>query len=239
MIVPPAACAGPGGRTAVIDLDSLPVIDKHPLIGGCVRLPLAVDAQRVASEVAALPESLWGTRGGRGGVHDRAEAIFLRGYAPVEKGKPLEDRPPLELLPTIRRLIKETIPATPMRCVLARLAPGANVPAHADTGRYFERTLRLHVAVQTNPRVVMFAEGLSYHMAPGEVWALNNAGVHGVLNDDPALPRTHLICDFLPSPGLVGLIAQGERELGVADAGIVRRFEELYLAGTAAGRHCG
>lgn len=224
---------------AVIDLDSLAVIDKHPLIGGCVRLRLTVDAERTASEVAALPEALWGTRGGRGGVHDRAEAIFLRGYAPVEKGKPLEDRPPLELLPTIRRLIKETIPATSMRCVLARLAPGASVPAHVDTGRYFERTLRLHVAVRTSPRVVMFAEGLSYRMAPGEVWALNNGGVHGVLNDDPVMPRTHLICDFLPSPALVKLIAQGERDLGVADTAVVKRFEEMYLAGATASRHGG
>jgi len=217
-----------------VDLDALPVIDKHRLIGACIRLPVSVDGMRLAAEVDALPRELWGSRGGRGGVHDRADAIFLRGYAPAEGNKPLEDRPPLALLPTVRDLIGRKIPAPPMRCVLARLAPGTSIPSHADSGRYFERTIRLHVAVTTNPRVVMFVEGKCYHMQPGEVWALNNSGTHGVLNDDTEHARTHLICDFLPSPALAQLIAAGEPDLGVENAEVLRRFQELYLAGTAA-----
>ncbi len=219
---------------AEIDLDSLPVIDKHRLIGACVRLPVTVDGARLAAEVDALPRDLWGGRGGRGGVHDRADAIFLRGYAPAEGNKPLENRPPLELLPTVRELIGRTISAPPMRCVLARLAPGANIPAHADSGRYLDRTIRLHVAVITNPHVVMFVEGKVYHMQPGEIWAVNNSGTHGVLNDDPEHARTHLICDFLPSPALIELIAAGESDLGVEDPQVLRRFQEFYLAGPAA-----
>ncbi len=214
----------------MIDLDSLPVIDKHRLIGACVRLPVTIDGTRLAAEVDALPRELWGSRGGRGGVHDRADAIFLRGYAPAEGSKPLEDRPPLALLPTIRELIDRTIHAPPMRCVLARLAPGASIPSHADSGRYFERTIRIHVAVVTNPSVVMFVESKVYHMWPGEVWCLNNSGTHGVLNDDPVNARTHLICDFLPSPALIQLIASGDADLGVKDPQILRRFEELHLA---------
>lgn len=215
---------------AVMDLDSLPVIDKHSLIGACTRLPVTIDGVRLAAEVDALPQDLWGNRGGRGGVHDRADAIFLRGYAPADGSKPLEDRPPLALLPSVRQLIGQTIPAQPMRCVLARLAPGASIPSHADSGRYFERTIRLHVAVTTNPRVVMFVEGRCYHMRPGEVWALNNSGTHGVLNDDLDHARTHLICDFLPSPALLRLIAAGDPNLGVEDPEVLRRFEALYLA---------
>lgn len=217
-----------------VDLDVLPVIDKHLLIGACVRLPPRFDGERLAAEVNALPRELWGCRSGRGGVHDRADAIFLRGYAPAEGSKPLEDRPPLALLPTVRELIGRTIPAPPMRCVLARLAPGANIPSHADAGRYLDRTIRLHVAVITNPRVVMFVEGKVYNMQPGEIWAMNNSGTHGVLNDDPEHARTHLICDFLPSPALIQLIAAGEPDLGVENPEVLRRFEELYLAGPAA-----
>ncbi|MFZ2509366.1 MAG: aspartyl/asparaginyl beta-hydroxylase domain-containing protein [Steroidobacteraceae bacterium] len=217
-----------------IDLDLLPVIDKHRLIGACVRLPTRVDGVRLAAEVNALPQDVWGCRSGRGGVHDRADAIFLRGYAPAEGRKPLEDRPPLALLPTVRQLISQMIPAPPMRCVLARLAPGANIPCHADAGRYLDRTIRLHVAVITNPRVVMMVEGKRYHMLPGEVWALNNSGTHGVLNDDPVHARTHLICDFLPAPELIQLIAAGDPDLGVEDPEVMRRFQELYLAANAA-----
>lgn len=218
----------------IIDLETLPVIDKHRLIGACVRLPVSVDAACLAAEVAALPAELWGSRGGRGGVHDRADAIFLRGHAPAERITEIEDRPPLALLPTIRKLISQTIPAQPMRCVLARLPPGTSVPAHADAGLYLERTIRLHAAVTTNPRVVMFVEGFSYHMLPGEVWALNNGGTHGVLNDDTECARTHLICDFLPAPELAAMIAAGEAELGVTDPDVLRRFEQMYAANQAA-----
>ena len=215
------------------ELDSLPVIDKHGLIGACVRLPVVVDRSPLVGEVLALPDSLWGTRGGRGGVHDRADAIFLRGYAPADRGMPLVDRPPLEQLPTIREFIHATIPAPPMRCVLARLAARTSVPAHADSGRYFERTVRLHVPVTTNPQVIMFVEGKSFRMQPGEVWALNNAGTHGVLNDDPGDSRIHLICDFVPTPALVAMIAAGNPHLGVEDTDVLRRFEQMHEAGLA------
>ena len=30
----------------------------------------------------------------------------------------------------------------------------------------------------------------------------------------PSLARTHLICDFLPEPALLELLARGERDLG-------------------------
>lgn len=212
------------------ELDALPVIDKFSLIGGCVRLRMQVDPVRLASEVQALPNDLWGTRAGRGGVHDRAEAIFLRGYAPADRGMPMVERPPLELLPTVRAFLAEAIPASAMRCVLARLAPGGCIPAHADSGRYFERTVRLHVPVVTSPLVIMYAEGLCYRMKPGEVWALNNSGTHAVLNDDPGCTRIHLICDFAPTPALVKLISAGDAGLGIDDPGVRLRLERLFDA---------
>lgn len=214
------------------DLADLPVLDKHRIIGaGCTRLRVAVDAERIRREVAALPDSMWGSKGGRGGVHNRAEAIWLRGHAPAEKRWPIEERDPFRLLPTLRELVMVTIPAPPMRCLLARLAAGSQVPAHADSGEYFVRTLRLHVPVITNPGVKMFADGRVYAMHPGEVWALDNSGIHGVINDDPRQARTHMIVDYLPSPGLLDLLAAADRGLGLEDAAVTRRFEEAYLAG--------
>jgi hypothetical protein len=62
----------------------------------------------------------------------------------------------------------------------------------------------------------MVCSGHGYLMRPGEVWALNNSAVHGVWNAHPRLPRTHLICDFLPSPRLLDLLARGRHDLGVA-----------------------
>lgn len=191
-----------------------PGFDKHAHVDGCVRLPLAPDVERMRAEVAALPGSLWGTTAGRVGVHRAAEALFLRGYAPAEGDKPIEDRPVLDQLPTFRQFLEEVVPASALRALLARLPAGAIIPAHVDRGAYFANSVRIHVPVETNEEVWMYSAGRAYHMRVGEVWALNNIARHGVWNRHPSLARTHLICDFLPAEPLLSLIARGERGLG-------------------------
>jgi hypothetical protein len=75
----------------MLHIPGQPLLDKALLVGTCVRLPLTVDATRLAAEIDALPAELWGTTGGRVGVHRIAEAVFLRGYAPAEGERPIED----------------------------------------------------------------------------------------------------------------------------------------------------
>ena len=198
----------------MLDLAEHPMLDKAALIGGCRRLPIEVDAAQMRAEVDALPVSLWGTTGGRVGVHSAADAIFLRGFAPAEGPKPIEDRPPLAQLPYIRRLIREVIPADPQRCLLARLPGGAKVPPHIDRAPYFSKTVRIHVPVETHDQVLMMASDRVYTMKEGEVWALNNSGTHAVWNAHPTAARTHLICDFLPSEELLDLLARSDSSLG-------------------------
>lgn len=196
-------------------LEGQPILDKAALIGGCARLPLRIDAERLRAEVDAIPADMWLSRGGRVGVHDAAQAIFLRGHAPYERSPlPIGDREALALVPYARTLVHESIPAAPMRCLLARLPGGGVIKAHIDQTEYFEKTIRIHVPVITNDEAWMFCLGRSYRMRPGEVWALNNGAPHGVWNGDPQAARTHLICDFLGSPGLLDLLARAERDLG-------------------------
>ena len=201
------------------DLPDEPVLDKHSLVGGCLRLPLPIDAERLATEVAALPHSTWEVRGGKHrypqqGVHVAAQTVFLRGHTPAEGDKPIEDRPILDSLPYVRQLIEQQIGTRPQRCMLARLPAGASVMPHVDRAPYFSKTLRVHVPVESNDRTWMICAGLGYRMKPGEAWALNNVTVHAVWNAHPSLARTHLICDFLPDPALLELLARGERGLG-------------------------
>lgn len=207
----------------MLSLPAEPAIDKLALIGGCVRLPLRVDAARLLDEYQALPAELWGGRGGRVGVHSAAEAVFLRGHAPAEGELPIEDRPPLGHMPYVRELLR-LVPAPPLRCLLARLPAGATIPIHVDRADYFSKTIRLHVAVITNERMHMYCGGKVYHMRPGEAWALNNSAPHGVWNAHDSAARTHLICDFLPSPALCELVRGGEAALGVGDPAVESRL---------------
>ena len=198
----------------MLDLPGHPLLDKQSLVGGCMRLPLNVDAERLRAEFAKLPASVWGSTGGRVGVHMAAEALFLRGYAPAEGDKPIEDRPALDLLPYVRYIIEELMDAPPLRCLLARLPAGGAIPPHIDRAPYFSKTLRIHVPVETHELSWMVCNGQVYSMRAGEVWALNNSTRHAVWNEHATLSRTHIICDFLPSPALLDLLARGERTLG-------------------------
>jgi hypothetical protein len=201
----------------MLDVDG-PVLDKNALIGACARLPLAVDAARLRGEVKALPESSWGTPAGRVGVHLVAEALFLRGHAPAEGDKPIEDRAPLATLPYVRWIIENLIPAPPMRCLLARLPAGATIAPHIDRAPYFAKTIRLHIPVETHELAYMLCAGQCYVMRESEVWVLNNCAQHAVWNAHGELARTHLICDFLPSAPLLALLGRAERALGAPNA---------------------
>jgi hypothetical protein len=210
----------------MLDLSDPPSLDKTALIGACARLPLDVDAARLRAEVEALPTTVWGTRGGRVGVHNAAQAVFLRGHAPAEgKNLPIEDRDELSQVPYAREIITQLLPAPPQRCLLALLPAGGVVYPHRDRGDYFFSTIRIHIPVITHEQVQMYCDGRVFTMRPGEVWALNNSARHAVWNTG-TMPRTHMICDFLPTPALCDLLARAERDLGVADA----QFEERLLA---------
>ncbi len=217
----------------MLTLPDQPILDKIALIGGCARLPLNFDVVRALAEIAALPDGMWGSRGGRVGVHNPAQAIFLRGHAPAEGDLPVEDREALDHLPCLRELIKEVIPAQPMRCLLAMLPAGAVIAPHIDQADYFSKTIRLHFPITTNAHVWMYCAGLNYHMQPGEIWALNNSTGHGVVNADAEQSRLHMICDFLSSPALVELLARADRNLGQTKADI----ESTLFAGQTQARH--
>lgn len=208
----------------MLDIPNQPLLDKTRLVGGCLRLRTGCDGARLGAEVAALPGHFWGTSGGRVGVHNPAQAVFLRGHAPAQGDLPVEDREALAHLPYVRELIRERIQAPPMRCLLASLPGGAVIAPHMDQAPYFGQTIRVHIPVVTHPGVWMFCAGRSYHMQPGEIWVLNNSAVHGVWNADPERARIHLICDFLPSGHLLALLAAGERDLGSENADVFRRL---------------
>lgn len=217
----------------MLDIPEASYLDKDSLIGGCVRLPLKIDGQRLHAEVGELPASVWGTSGGRVGVHNRAEAVFLRGFAPAEGELPVGDRPVLEHLPYSRFIMEELIPAPPMRCLLARLPPGGVIARHVDKAPYFGKTLRVHVPVETNESVFMVSRGLCYSMQAGEAWLLNNSSSHAVWNGHASRSRTHLICDFLPSPALLDLLMRAERHLGFERADVEERTRTGQPAGAA------
>ncbi len=208
----------------MLSLPDKAVLDKTALIGGCAKLDLVCDAARLRAEVEELPQDMWGQRGGRVGVHNPAEAIFLRGHAPAEGNLPVEDREALDHLPYLRELINTHIPGEPLRCLLALLPAGAIIAPHIDRADYFSKTIRIHAPIVTSDAVWMYCSGECYRMCPGELWALNNSTTHGVINADPVRARIHMICDFLPDAALIEALQRADRHRGTRQSAIEGRL---------------
>ncbi|MDP9090149.1 MAG: aspartyl/asparaginyl beta-hydroxylase domain-containing protein [Pseudomonadota bacterium] len=218
----------------MLDIPGQLPLDKARIVGECVRLGLRCDAERMRREVGDLPVEVWGSSGGRIGVHRNTEALFLRGFAPAEGEKPIEDRPVFDRLPYLRSVVETLIDAPRLRCLLARMPAATSIPAHVDRAPYFAKTLRIHVPVESNPAVFMLSGKSAYVMLPGEIWVLNNSSLHGVVNADPIRARTHLICDYLPSEPLLELLRLGERGLGFPQEDLAKRCGRSELRATTA-----
>ena len=191
---------------------------------GCVRLPVSIDGSNLRTELEALDTTVWTKADRDPVVQASVESFFAIGYPRGPEPLPPEDRPVLERLPHLRRLLRETFAAEPTRAIVARMVPYGLIPIHTDTPRYFRGTVRLSIQVIADGVQRLFCNGLWYDMAPGEVWAIDNLSPHAIYNAG-ATPRTNVLVDYLPSDAMARLLATGECGLGRADESAKRDIE--------------
>ena len=170
-----------------------------------VRLPLTVDAARLAREVDTIPESAW-----RG--HPEAApgdtTVVLIGVA----GDPDGDSTGGPMAPTpISTPCPRYVSSWPHssstvgRTRLMRIATETELGLHVDTNYYWWHHLRIHVPVQTTPDVVFQAGTETVHMATGEVWVFDTWQRHRVTTRRRR-PRIHLVIDAVGSAPLWDLV---------------------------------
>jgi uncharacterized protein (TIGR03032 family) len=175
-----------------------------------VKLPLRFDAERLAAEVAQVPEASWRPHP-QGHPGNSALPLIAAGGDPAndETKGPMLPTPHLALLPYLRQVLA-ALQAPIGRTRLMRLDGNAEATAHADVNYYWMERLRIHVPILTTPRVEFLCGERSVHMAAGEVWVFDTWRVHNVLNPDPTR-RIHLVADSVGSPELWDLIEEGEQ----------------------------
>ncbi|MBM4269438.1 MAG: hypothetical protein FJ144_23005 [Deltaproteobacteria bacterium] len=178
---------------------------------------MRVDAARLAAELAELPEDAWGRASRDPVVQASVDSFFAVGHPRGPRPLPPEDRPWLARLPYLREIVRERIPASPTRVIVARVRPGGLIPIHTDTPRFFRGTVRLSIQIAAQPNPRLFCGDRWYEMAPEEVWAIDNLRPHGIRNPGTTA-RLNVLADYLPSAELLTLVEQGERGLGVEDA---------------------
>jgi kumamolisin len=189
---------------------------RHLGFARCVRLPLRIDAARLAAELDALPADAWLQPERDPVVHAFVQSFFAIGHPRGAKPLPPEDRPVLSRLPYLRHVLRELVPGAPTRAIVQRLCPGGLLPVHTDTPRYFRGTVRLSMLVAADGLQRFFCNGAWYEMALGDVWAIDNLRPHGVINTG-ASARINVVADYLPSADVVALLRAGEEAATLHD----------------------
>lgn len=157
------------------------------------RLPLRFDAARLAAEVAALPAAAWAEHPNHLAGNSCVRLISVDGGENDSVDGPMAATAHLARLPYVQQLLAG-FGVVWSRSRLMRLAPGADVPEHADINHHWFYRVRLHVPVVTRPAVRFHCDGEAVHMAAGEAWLFDNWRLHRVENPTPH-ERIHLVAD--------------------------------------------
>ena len=92
-----------------------------------------------------------------------------------------------------------------IRAMIARMPAGVRIDPHRDSHPSFACGHRIHVPIDTNPRVRFTVDGRPFNLQAGHVYEINNLKTHSVINKG-VTDRTHLIFDYVPvdrEPGAV------------------------------------
>jgi aspartyl/asparaginyl beta-hydroxylase len=81
------------------------------------------------------------------------------------------------------------------RVYLEMLDPVATLPWRAQTEPYYQRFMRAHLPLRTNPAARIMAETESANLLPG-LLTIVNVAVVGSATNFAEWPRVHLVCDF-------------------------------------------
>lgn len=173
------------------------------------RLPVRFEVARLREEVAALPAEAWSPHPNGDAGNYAVRLISVDGGDNEEVNGTMLMTKHLERSPYLRQVLA-SFGVVWSRSRLLRLAPGANVPVHADIHHHWFYRVRLHVPILTRPEVQFTCGGERVHMAAGEAWLFDNWRLHQVENPTDA-ERIHLVGDTSGSAAFWELAAKSDK----------------------------
>ncbi len=186
-----------------------------------IRLALAVDANRLRTEVGQFGPGDWRAHP-QGHPGNTALPLVARNGQPQDDGVagPMRATPHLARCPYIRQVLA-ALGAPLGRSRLMRLDAGAEATSHVDTNYYWMQRARVHIPVITTPGVRFLCGDEETHMAAGEAWIFDTWRPHNVLNP-PDYERVHLVVDTVGSHAFWAL----------ADAGVNAPKQVVFAPGS-------
>ncbi len=163
-----------------------------------LRLPLRFDAERLAAEVAAIPDSVWRKHPQKFEGNSALPLVSVGGDVGSDALRgPMLPTPYLADLPYLTQVMA-SLGTVVGRTRLMRLAPGAEAPSHTDVNYYWQERVRVHVPIVTHPDVAFHCGPDRVHMAAGTCWIFNTWLHHRVENATD-VSRVHLVVDTVGS----------------------------------------
>ena len=123
------------------------------------------------------------------------------------KKEPGWDRLATVAVPVMHDVIGRFYPkgGTIIRAMAAKVMAGGKIKPHRDSHPSFGRGHRIHVPIQTNPRVRFMIDGRPYKLQVGQAYEINNQKQHSVMNKGTE-DRITFIFDYVP-PEELGRVA--------------------------------
>ncbi|MEX2254927.1 MAG: TIGR03032 family protein [Acidimicrobiia bacterium] len=183
-----------------------------------IRLPLRIDAARLAAEVTAIDEQAWRPHPQDFAGNDALPLVSVGGRTSDDalRGEmaPTEHLAPMPYL----RQVLASLDTVIGRTRLMRIEGNGEVSPHVDVSYYWADRVRVHVPIVTTPAVRFECGSRHTHMAAGEAWIFDTWRMHNVINDDEA-KRIHLVIDTVGGAAFWDLVARGEVNPEGAGAG--------------------
>ena len=177
------------------------------------RLPIRFDAERMRSEVAALPASAWAKHPNEIAGNSSVRLISVDGAENDDVNGRMRPTEHLVQSPYLCQVLA-SFGVVWSRSRLLRLAPGASVPRHADINYHWFSRVRVHIPIVTRREVRFRCDTETVHMAAGEAWIFDNWRLHEVENPTDQ-ERIHLVADTSGSASFWQLAAQGDPSSGM------------------------
>jgi hypothetical protein len=92
-------------------------------------------------------------------------------------------------------LLREHYQFNQYAAFLARLHPHGDIGMHPDSGAFLETCHRVHIPLQTNPKVAYCIEDQEYYWQRGKAYEFDNTRLHGVKNRSDEI-RIHLVVNL-------------------------------------------
>ena len=173
-----------------------------------LKLAIRFDAEALAAEVRALPESAWVPHP-TGFVGNEAVRLVSPGGEETDEIEgPMGPTVSLNQCKYVRQIMAE-MGGVWGRSRFMGLAAGREVPPHIDSHYYWRTHLRIHIPVITNPDVLFTCGDETVHMAAGECWLFDSFRWHDVQNKG-SQQRIHLVLDTVGGGRLPELMRMAE-----------------------------